>query len=204
MAGAVLPLRAACKEAAAAVAAHPWEDSETVIRGRVRDWRACFPRARAANLAAYDADLEVRRRVFPIAAADFVHLAGLRALSIAGREELPGAAFAHLAGLCTLDMRGCSQAGVTDAAFVHLRGIHALNMSGCHQASPRTLENAGSLAALSWVVFTAIISSLAVLPRPITVVSIIAVVTIITVVTIAIVVAAISSLFIVIWTPLLY
>ena len=47
---AVLPLRAACKEAAAAVAAHPWEDSETLIRGRVRDWRACFPRARAANV----------------------------------------------------------------------------------------------------------------------------------------------------------
>ena len=47
---AVLPLRAACKEAAAAIARHPWEDSETVIKGRVRDWRACFPRARAANL----------------------------------------------------------------------------------------------------------------------------------------------------------
>jgi hypothetical protein len=35
---------------AAAVAAHPGEDSETAIRGSVRDWRACFPRARAANV----------------------------------------------------------------------------------------------------------------------------------------------------------
>ena len=42
----VLPLRATCKEAAAAIAQHPWEDTETVIRGRVRHWRACFPRAR--------------------------------------------------------------------------------------------------------------------------------------------------------------
>ena len=44
----VLPLRAACKEAAAAIAQHPWENSETLIMGCVGAWRACFPRARAA------------------------------------------------------------------------------------------------------------------------------------------------------------
>ena len=119
----VLPLRATCKEAAAAVAQHPWGDSETVIWGRLRDWRACFPRARAANLAAYDGDLEESLRVFPVADADFVHLAGLRALSIAGRGELTDAAFAHLAGTRAQDAGGCSSGAPSAAAGTRLRGV---------------------------------------------------------------------------------
>ena len=91
--GDVLPLRATCKEAAAAIAQHPWEDSETVIRGRVRDWRACFPRARAANLAGKGPGFfGCSLRVIPLADAELVHLAGLRTLNIAGRKELTDAA----------------------------------------------------------------------------------------------------------------
>ena len=117
---AMLPLRAACKEAAAAIAAHPWEDSATAIRGRVRDWRACFPRARAANL---DSGHHFRRE--PLQDADFMHLAGLRTLSLYGQNELTDAAFAHLRGIHTLDMSGCWQ--ITDAAFAHLAGIQVLD-----------------------------------------------------------------------------
>jgi hypothetical protein len=113
---AVLPLRATCREAAAAVAAHPWEDSKTLIRGRVRDWRACFPRARAANVA----DTAEVPRGAPLQDADFVHLAGLRTLNMRGSKCVTDAAFAHLAGIHTLDMSWCSQLPVTDAAFAHL------------------------------------------------------------------------------------
>jgi hypothetical protein len=33
-----------------------------------------------------------------------------------------------------LNMRGCTQAGITDAAFASLRGIHTLQMVDCTQA----------------------------------------------------------------------
>ena len=124
---AVLPLRATCMEAAAAIAAHPWEDSETLIRGRVRDWRACFPRARAANVA--DTYLFCAPRQAP-GDADFVHLAGLRALNMRGSNGVTDAAFANLAGIHTLDMGGCKQPGITRATFEHLRGIHKLHLHG--------------------------------------------------------------------------
>ena len=97
----VLPLRATCREAAIAIAQHPWEDSETLIQGHVRNWRACFPRARAANLAACAAYLDERLPVTLLTEQDCALLAGLRSLSIAGRGELTDAAFAHLARLCT-------------------------------------------------------------------------------------------------------
>ena len=132
---AVLPLRATCREAAAAIAQHPWEDGETLIKGRVRDWRACFPRARAANLAGKDLfGRSLPVRITPLADAELVHLAGLRTLNIMGRRELTDAAFVHLRGLRALNMSFCSQEGITDAAFVHLRGIYTLHMSYCSQA----------------------------------------------------------------------
>ena len=43
-------VRLVCRELQAAVAAHPWEDRETVILGSIGAWRACFPRARCANV----------------------------------------------------------------------------------------------------------------------------------------------------------
>ena len=47
-------LRLVCREFQAAVAAHPWEDMETVIQGSIGGWRACFPRARCANVGMWD------------------------------------------------------------------------------------------------------------------------------------------------------
>ena len=48
---AVLPLRATCKDAVAAVAAHPFEDQSALRRGSAAAWRACFPVARAVNVS---------------------------------------------------------------------------------------------------------------------------------------------------------
>ena len=128
---AALPLRAACREAAAAVASHPWEDCETLIRGSVGAWRACFPRARAANVAqSFEGD---EWRLTPVADADFVHLEGLWELNMSGCTDVTDAAFARLAGIRTLNMSHCTQEGITDAAFAHLRGIHTLNMGSCYQ-----------------------------------------------------------------------
>jgi hypothetical protein len=43
-------LRLVCREFLAAVSEQPWEDRETVIQGSIAAWRACFPRARCANV----------------------------------------------------------------------------------------------------------------------------------------------------------
>ena len=43
-------LRLVCREFLAAVTEQPWEDEETVIKGSIAAWRACFPRARCANV----------------------------------------------------------------------------------------------------------------------------------------------------------
>ena len=48
---AVLPLRATCKDAMAAVAAHPFEDQSALPCGSAAAWRACFPAARAVNVS---------------------------------------------------------------------------------------------------------------------------------------------------------
>ena len=44
-------LRLVCRELKQAVADLPWEDMRTVIRGSITLWRACFPRARGANIS---------------------------------------------------------------------------------------------------------------------------------------------------------
>ena len=92
-----------CREFLAAVTEQPWEDSETVIMGSLAAWRACFPRARAANVS--QRTLWAAGRATPVLDAYFVHLQGMRALV----------------------MQRCKS--VTDAAFVHLRGIHTLDMT---------------------------------------------------------------------------
>ena len=43
-------LRQLCREFKSTVSDFPWEDEETVIMGSVAAWRACFPRARWANV----------------------------------------------------------------------------------------------------------------------------------------------------------
>ena len=148
-------LRLVCSEFQAAVAAHPWEDRETVIKGDIGGWRACFPRARCANVNMYtrrspvvDADFvhfvglwELNMaRCRAVTDAAFVHLRGIRVLNMSRCTQLTDAAFAHLKGIQTLLMYGCKQPTITDAGLAHLRGIHALVMEGCTQA---TITGAG-------------------------------------------------------------
>ena len=129
---AVLPLRATCKDAVAAVAAHPWEDMETVILGSIGGWRACFPRARCANVREWCGDV-VRRT--PVVDGDFAHLEGLWELGMGGCRAVTDTALAHLRGIRVLDMTFCDQAAVTDAGLAHLVGIQKLSIAYCSQAT---------------------------------------------------------------------
>ena len=119
-------LRLVCREFVEAVRQQQWEDRDTVIMGSIAAWRACFPRARCANVCF------LRTHNHPTD-ADYVHFEGLQELNMAGCEDVTDAAFVHLRGIHTLDMSGCGS--ITDAAFVHLRGIHTLDMSFCCQPS---------------------------------------------------------------------
>jgi hypothetical protein len=80
-------LRQLCREFKDTVADFPWEDEKTVIKGSVAAWRACFPRARWANVSQ---GYHGGRRT-PVVDADFVHFVGLRRLdmSIAGVSQTP-------------------------------------------------------------------------------------------------------------------
>ena len=131
-------LRLVCREFLAAVSEQVWEDRETMIKGRIASWRACFPRAHCANVTRkyamgppFAPVQEVRRGT--VVDADFVHFEGLRELRMAGCTSVTDAAFVHLRGINALDMSYCGQAGITDAAFAHLRGIHTLDVSGMRQ-----------------------------------------------------------------------
>ena len=122
-------LRLLCREFKSTVADFPWEDEETVIKGSVAAWIACFPKARWANVnKLYDGG-----RSTPVVDADFVYFVGLRRLDMRGCESITDAAFVHLKGIHTLDMSDCKQATITDAAFAHLKGIHSLSLYGCYQ-----------------------------------------------------------------------
>ena len=125
-------LRRVCREFLAAVTEHPWEDMQTVIRGSIRRWRACFPRALRANVAEAPTIYGIRRTI-PLLDADFAHLEGLLELDMAGCRAVTDAAFAHLRGIRTLRMCHCRHPGITDAAFAHLGGIHTLHMAFCRQ-----------------------------------------------------------------------
>ena len=128
-------LRLVCREFLAAVAEHPWEDRRTVIQGSLAAWRACFPRARCANVRKWDAGDRLPVRAAPVVDADFVHLEGLRELYMAACRDVTDAAFVHLRGIHTLDMSFCSQPAITDAAFAHLAGIQRLSVMFCSQAT---------------------------------------------------------------------
>jgi hypothetical protein len=125
-------LRQLCREFKSTVADFPWEDEKTVIMGSVAAWRACFPRARWANV---DQWRESGGRRIPMVDADFVHFVGLRRLNMVSCRSITDAAFAHLKGIHILDMTFCNQTTITDAAFVHLTGIHNLNMTYCYQST---------------------------------------------------------------------
>jgi hypothetical protein len=145
-------LRLVCREFLAAVTEHPWEDGETVIQGSIAAWRACFPRARCANVGRHSFKGD-EVRIAPVVDADFVHFEGLRELNMKNCFAVTDAAFVHLRGIHSLEMGGCYRltdaalvhlAGIqrlgmyhcpriTDAAFVHLRGIQLLNIMHCRQ-----------------------------------------------------------------------
>jgi hypothetical protein len=123
-------LRLVRREFQAAVAAHPWEDRETVILGSIGAWRACFPRARCANVSMHDWDGGVVRRT-PVVDADFIHFVGLWELNMRSCKVVTDAAFVHLRGIRVLDMTCCSQPTITDAGLAHLAGIQKLCIWGC-------------------------------------------------------------------------
>jgi hypothetical protein len=79
-------LRLLCHEFRAAVSAHPWEDRRTVIQGSIAAWRACFPRARCANVEQQHMDAADHPRSAPLVDADFVHFEGLQELRMHGCE----------------------------------------------------------------------------------------------------------------------
>jgi hypothetical protein len=124
-------LRQLCREFKSTVADFPWEDEKTVIMGSVAAWRACFPRARWANVN----QLYGGGRRTSVVDADFVHFVGLRRLDMRSCRSITDAAFVHLKNIHALKMSACNQATITDAAFVHLKGIHTLNMALCYQAT---------------------------------------------------------------------
>ena len=123
-------LRLVCREFQAAVAAHPWEDRRTVILGSIGGWRACFPRARCANV-----HMIYRGRRTPVVDADFVHFVGLWELNMTACRAVTDAAFVHLRGIRVLDMSSCKQLTITDAGLAHLVGIQKLSIYGCTQAT---------------------------------------------------------------------
>jgi hypothetical protein len=125
-------LRLVCREFQAAVSEHPWEDRDTVIKGSIGAWRACFPCACCANVQRSTCRGKVER-LAPVVDADFVHFEGLRELYMAGSRHVTDAAFAHLRGLRVLDMSWCNQHAITDAAFAHLAGIQRLSIECCRQ-----------------------------------------------------------------------
>ncbi len=130
-------LRLVCREFLEAVSQQQWEDRDTVIHGSIAAWRACFPRARCANICRFTYEYVRGRRARRayVADADFVHFQGLRELYMADCTDVTDAAFVHLRGIHTLDMSLCSQLAITNAAFAHLAGIQRLNMWRCSQTT---------------------------------------------------------------------
>ena len=126
-------LRLVCREFQAAVAAYPWEDRATVILGSIGGWRACFPRARCANVRMWVPGGVGVVRHTPVVDADFVHFVGLWELNIARCRAVTDAAFVHLRGVRMLDMSYCSQPTISDAGLAHLVGIQKLSIWACDQ-----------------------------------------------------------------------
>ena len=98
-------LRLVCRLCCADVAAARWHDEETRISGSLAAWRACFPDARAANVAVR---VDLRD-------ADFARLAGLKALNMSECTGITDAGLAHLTGIHTLGMRECNAATIAAA-----------------------------------------------------------------------------------------
>jgi hypothetical protein len=118
-------LRLVCREFLAAVTEQPWEDRETVIKGSIAAWRACFHRARSANVQRVPS-WGPERRIAPVTNADFNFFVGVRQLSIAGRWGFSAEAFVELGGLGTLNMCFCSLEDVAAAEGLKQSGTVVL------------------------------------------------------------------------------
>jgi hypothetical protein len=155
----VLPLRAACKDARAAIAGYEWEDARTVILGSVAAWRACFPRARAASVEVrvhgqrWGPPARLRRA--PLDSAELGALGGMRELNLRGHRCIDSAplgsverlllsncpdfvcsgALASLTSLRELSLQMCGRGQERDsipaAAFAGLSGLHSLSLCDC-------------------------------------------------------------------------
>ena len=129
-------LRLVCRLCCADVAAARWHDEKTAISGSLAAWRACFPDARAANVAGR---VDLRDE-------DFVRLAGLKALNMRWCTGITDAGLAHLTGIHTLDMSECTR--ITDAGLAHLAGIHTLNMRWCRGITDAGLAHLAGIRTL--------------------------------------------------------
>ena len=123
-----------------------WNDKATlIIVGEVQKWRACFPRALAANYgygapraSVYEGSLDTGLR----SDDDFRYLREIQSLFMSWCSSITDNAFEYLHGIHTLDMTFCQQSTISDKAFKNLRGIHTLDMEGCVQTTitSRTCE----------------------------------------------------------------
>ena len=114
-------LRLVCNEFKNAVSWFHWRDEKTVIRGSVKSWRACFPRAVWANIGEYYVNGNTEGRRTHVKNKDFQYLVGLEKLDMSYCERVTNDSFAHLLGIHSLNMTWC--AGITDAGLQHLQGI---------------------------------------------------------------------------------
>ena len=151
---AVLPLRATCKEACAAVTAHAWTDIHTVVPSRgLATWRRCFPNVRsAAAEIVRDKDFKHLKGLQVLWAqhgtfsgAGLVHLHGIKELWMHGSRGFEGRHLVHLRGIHTLDI---SSSNVTDADLKHLSGIHTLRMWKCVDITGEGFVHLGGIHTL--------------------------------------------------------
>jgi WD40 repeat protein len=157
----VLPLRAACKEANAAIARRGWEDVDTAILGSLTAWAACFPAARAGNAGG-----RLREDAPPIAPEEWASLRALRepasgapslrellllgageGLAAAARDALPGvriAAALTCGDPVTLFKSGASEMAlaVLDTGLLVSGGLDSATLRLWNAA---TGESAGSI-----------------------------------------------------------
>jgi hypothetical protein len=139
-------LRLVCREFVEAVRRQQWEDGATVIHGSVAAWRACFPRARCANVGMYEMYYNPQGRRADVFDTDFVHFGGLRSLNMNMCDLVTDAAFVHLRGIHTLHMSHCY---ITDAGMAHLVGIQLLNIFFCTELSDAAFSPLRGIQALN-------------------------------------------------------
>ena len=132
-----------------------WNDKATlIIVGEVQKWRACFPRALAANYgygapraSVYEGSLDTGLR----SDDDFRYLREIQSLFMSWCSSITDNAFEYLHGIHTLDMTFCQQSTISDKAFKNLRGIHTLDMEGCVQTTitDKAFENLRGIHTLN-------------------------------------------------------